>query len=101
MASYDTLVTALNDLRTRGFTTDFNLAFDRLKTAGNEKELLPEEFDIVEVYRFEGDTNPDDESVLFAIASHNGNIRGVLVSAFGAYSEPVSDELIKKLSMHR
>lgn len=96
MKSYDTLVEALNDLKQRGFTYDFNVNKDCISCGELNLSLSPEEFDIAETYRFEGDTNPSDQSVLYAIESNKG-VKGVLVNAYGLYADPMSDALIKKL----
>lgn len=101
MTSYDTVTDALKDLKARGFSVDFNIAFDKIICSKNETSLNPHEFEIVEVYRFEGDTNPDDEDVVYAIESKDGKIKGSMTSAFGMYAESISTEMIKKLSMHK
>lgn len=98
MASYDTVTQAVNDLKKRGYTMDFNLTENCIVC--HEEKFNPAEFEITEVYRFEGDTDPADEAIVFAIESSNG-LKGVLVNAFGVYSEPMSDEMIKKLSFHK
>lgn len=100
MPSYDTLVEALNDAKKRGYTTDFNLAFDALKCQQTGTLLSPAEFEIMEYYRFEGLTNPDDSSILYLLESLDGKMKGVLVSAYGVYSDPVSDGMIQKLKVH-
>lgn len=100
MIVYDTLVETLNALKQRGFTTDFNIAFDAIKCIGTGVCLNPNAFEIVEHYRFEGKNDPDDSSVLYAIAAKDGSLKGVLVNAYGVYSDTVSDELIKKLAVH-
>jgi len=100
MESYDTVTEALKGLKAKGFNTDFNIAFDKLICSKNQVTLNPNDFEIVEFYRFEGETNPSDEEVVYAIESKKGNVKGVLVSAFGLYADAVSDELLKKLSMH-
>ena len=69
MKAYDTLVEALNDLKRRGFTTDFNIAFDKVQCSAAGTCLNPSQFEIVEHYRFEGKNDPDDSSVLYAIAA--------------------------------
>ena len=48
------------------------------------------------MYRFEGDSSPDDNSVLYAIES-KGGIKGVLVDAYGTYAEAMSPEMAMKL----
>lgn len=100
MRSFDTVTEALADLKERGFTTDFNLAFDKIKCAVTNACLLPGDFEISEFYRFEGETNPADEDIVYAINSKDGKIKGVLVSAFGVYADNVSSELLNKLSIH-
>ena len=97
MKEYDNLIEALKDLKSRGFTTDFNIAFDSIACSQSGKVLSPAEFEIVEHHRFEGDTDPGNSSVLYVIQSHDGSIKGVLINAYGVYSDPVSDAMIQKL----
>lgn len=99
MKQYDNLVEALSDLKKRGYTTDFNLAFDQIKCVSTGVCLLPSQFNIVEHHRFEGDTDPDNSSVLYVVESNDGGMKGVLVSAYGVYSDPISDVMIQKLRM--
>jgi hypothetical protein len=93
MAGYGTLSEALADLEKRGFTHSFG---------GKETgvALQPDEFEIVEFYRFEGMSNPDDSSVIYAIQSQTG-LKGVLVDAYGVYSDPLKAEMISKLDIVR
>ncbi len=101
MVSYDTVTGALNGLRSRGYTLDFNIAFDKIMCPGNSICLNPHEFEIMEVYRFEGESNPSDEDVVYAIESKDGTVKGVMSSAFGMYADTVSNEMIQKLTMHK
>ena len=101
MENYDTVSTTLNSLKARGYTRDFNIAFDKLICNETNEYLNPNEFEITEVYRFEGESNPSDEAVVYAIESVSGNIKGVLVNGYGIYSDSISDDMLKKLSMHR
>src|SRR5436305_14836439 len=97
MPAYDTLLDALNGLKHRGYTIDFNLAFDHVICNETDVCLSPAEFEITEHYRFEGASDPDEESVVYAIQSKDGLQKGTLVSAYGAYSEPLSEGLLQKL----
>lgn len=99
MKAYDTVTSALNDLRSRGFVNDFNLQFDCIDCGENEK-IRPENFEVVETYRFEGNTDPADEAIVYAIETKDGR-KGVLVSGYGAYSEDVSEDMVRKLRVHR
>lgn len=101
MQTYDTLVDALNGLKKQGFTTDFNLAFDQIKCQETGVCLAPSQFEITNYYRFEGMTNPDDSSILYVVEAKDGSMKGTLVSAYGVYSDPVSDEMLNKLKIHQ
>lgn len=98
MNVYDTLTEALDDLRQQGFTRDYNLKPDCLKCQQDAIELRPEDFDIVDVYRFEGMTDPGDSTVLYAVEEIKTNRRGTLVDAYGPYSEAVTPEMAEKLT---
>lgn len=100
MHSYDTVVEAIEGLKQRGYTHDFNIEFDKLSCKKTGICLDPSEFNITEVYRFEGDTNPSDEDVVYAVESSDGKTKGIVTSAFGLYADPISDKMIQKLQMH-
>lgn len=101
MQSYETVTEALKDLKAKGFTVDFNIAFDKIICSDNKICLNPSEFEITQTYRFEGDTNPSDEDVVYAIESKDGKVKGTMSSAYGTYAETVSTEMLKKLSIQR
>ncbi len=98
MQYYDTVVEALKGLKEKGFTLDFNISFDSIKCEEHNICLNPHEFEIIEVYRFEGDTNPSDEDIVFAIESKDGTIKGTMTSAYGMYADSLNTEMIKKLA---
>ena len=98
MRNFATLTEALDDLRRRGYDEDFNLKPTCIECAAKQVELHPDDFEITEVYRFEGATNPDDSSVLYAISGKNG-MKGVLVDAYGVYATPLSTEMLTKLKV--
>jgi hypothetical protein len=100
MSLTDTVTGTLKDLKARGYTVDFNIAFDKIICMDDKICLNPDEFEIVEVFRFEGDSNPSDEDVVYAVESKDGLTKGTITSAFGMYADSVSAALIQKLSMH-
>jgi hypothetical protein len=100
MKHFATLTDALDDLQRRGYTADFNLKPHCIECAAMQLELRPDDFEITEVHRFEGATNPDDSEVLYAIEGKNG-LRGVLVDAYGAYANSLSAEMLAKLRLRR
>ncbi|UOQ98197.1 hypothetical protein MUN81_01580 [Hymenobacter sp. 5317J-9] len=92
------LVNVENKLTKDGFTQDFNVVDGRLQTIGNDsnKSYAPDEVTIVDFYRFEGESNPDDMSILYAIEAHDG-VRGTISSAYGVYADSDTDEFLKKV----
>jgi hypothetical protein len=101
MESYDTVTNALKGLKAKGYTLDFNISFDTIKCDEHNICLNPNEFEIMETYRFEGDTNPSDEDVVYAIESKDGSIKGTMTSAYGIYADTVHADMIKKLAVHQ
>ena len=101
MENYDTVVAALGGLKAKGYTHDFNIEFDNIKCIEKNICLNPNEFEITEVHRFEGDTNPSDEDVVYAVESKDGTLKGTITSAFGMYADGISNAMIQKLSMHK
>jgi len=98
MKTFETLSAAITDLTKRGYNNDFNLHPDWIECAPLNLKLGPSEFHVDEVHRFEGMTDPDDSSVLFAISSAKG-VKGLLVDAYGAYASSISSEMIKRLTI--
>ncbi|MBO9731023.1 MAG: phosphoribosylpyrophosphate synthetase [Chitinophaga sp.] len=95
MKTFDTVTAAMEDLRKRGYTADFNLLFDAIHEKDNK--VHPQDFEITETYRFEGNTDPGDEAVVYAIQTKSGT-KGILMYGYGVYSEDMSEDMIRKLA---
>ncbi|MCE5205623.1 MAG: phosphoribosylpyrophosphate synthetase [Porphyromonadaceae bacterium] len=98
MRTYTTLSEAINDLAKRGYITNFNIENDCIVCAENMIRLHPDEFQIDEIHRFQEMSDLDNESILYAISSSQNNMKGLLVNAYGIYSETATTELVEKLS---
>lgn len=98
MYTYDTVSGAVSGLKKRGFDLDFNLEENCLICSGSK--LKADDFEIVEVHRFEGNSDPSDEAVVYAIESKDG-MKGVLVNGYGISADTLSSEMAKKLSVQR
>jgi hypothetical protein len=83
MKNYESLVDALDDLKKRGYEADFELQSNCLYCNNLDLRLYEEEFHIDEVHRFEGDSNPDDSAVVYALTSPTG-VKGTIVDGYGA-----------------
>ncbi len=94
MQFYDTLTEALTDLKKKGYTENLNLKPDCIEC--RSLQLYPGDFMIDSFYRFEGASNPDDNSIVYAISSNKG-IKGTLVDAYGMYADSLNEDMIRKL----
>ena len=91
---YATVTEAIEVLRKQGFTLDFNLKKNQFIVG--DQAYTANEFEIVDVYRYEGPSDPGDEATVYALANKEG-IKGVLVSGYGASSDEASEETLKQL----
>lgn len=97
MYVYDTVSAAVSGLKSRGYTTDFNLEENCVVCQG--ERFKASDFEIVEVNRFEGNSDPADEAAVYAIEGKDGK-KGVLVTSYGANTEVMEEELIRKLAIN-
>lgn len=65
MESFDTLVEGINELKKQGYAEDFNLKQNCIECRNGEYKIFHNEFEIDKFFRFEGDSNPDDSSILY------------------------------------
>ena len=100
--SYETVTAAVNDLQKRGYTTNFSFLTEKECLICNQtsQSLSPEEFEIDELYRFEGMTDPGDEMIVMAVSSHDQKIKGVVVNGFGMYSDGLTAKITKHITIH-
>lgn len=94
---YGTLSETINGLIKLGYTHDFNIHQECLICNQTKTVLQPIDFQIDKVYRFEGASNPDDQSILYAISSPKFGIMGTLVNGYGISSDEEASKLIEKL----
>jgi len=101
MTRYITLTETLNDLRKEGYTEDFNLRSNCLECRQGQIKVFVDDFKVDKFFRFEGESNPSDSSILYAISSDRLGLKGVLVNAYGIYSEPITDEMVERLQIRK
>lgn len=83
-----TLSGCMKKLHADGFTANFMVNDDtlKLKVIDGEREYGPEEVRITNFYRFEGESDPADTSILYAIETNDG-VKGTLSDAYGVYAD--------------
>jgi hypothetical protein len=82
---YTNMLEAIQELNKRGFTANFEFLNQEFRDVDSGRTFKAEELTIVEHYRFEGASDPDDMSVVYAIESDDG-LKGIVADAFGLYA---------------
>ncbi len=79
----------LKELEEKGYQQEFVFAGGVLKdTSGNTYQAS--ELKIIEEHRFEGESNPDDMSILYAVKGQNG-VKGTVVTPYGTYVDELAE----------
>ncbi len=98
--NYQTISEAVNGLIARGYTANFDIHAEKEVVICDKSAvcLSPDEFTVDEIYRFEGPTGPADEAVVYALSSPEYHLKGVLIDAFGPYSDANTAKVIQMLN---
>ncbi|MFT4535942.1 MAG: hypothetical protein ACI9P5_003314 [Saprospiraceae bacterium] len=96
MKHFDTLLEAINHYKSEGYTSEF-LVKEKSLLCRDSPDILPvNEFIVDSIYRFEGDSDPNDGSIMYAIRHNKINgIKGLLSNGYGVSADQdVSDVMI-------
>lgn len=91
MYHYAPVSKALSELAEKGFTVDFNIQEGRIINS-------PDDFEIVHVYRYEGDSDPGDEATVYGIKSSTGE-KGVFVAGLSPFTDNSAAIVLHELSI--
>lgn len=97
--SYLTLMEATDGLKERGFTHTFKMEDGKMICIETEKNIEPKDVQILEFHRFEGETNPSDMSIVYAVECEKCT-KGIIVAAYGMYADMDLVEFIQEVELH-
>ncbi|MDD8017083.1 MAG: hypothetical protein PHP42_01795 [Bacteroidota bacterium] len=92
---YATVTEAIDELQRQGFTMEFT-AEEHCVVCCSEK-FHAGEFEIKEIYRYEGDSDPADEAAVYGIQSRTG-MKGILVTGYGISTDNFSSTTFNMLA---
>lgn len=95
---YTDMLEAIQELKKRGFTANFEFLNQEFRNVDRGRIFKADELTIVEHYRFEGASDPDDMSVVYAIESDDG-LKGIVADAFGLYANPDLGGFLEKVKI--
>lgn len=88
---YASVSKALEDLYQKGYLIDFNLQEENIKQN-------PALYEIVHIYRYEGNSDPGDEAIVYGIKTSAGE-KGVFVAGFSANSDNEAAIILNEISI--
>lgn len=80
------LASLTNKMVLQGYVDDFKISEKGLRSLKTEKVYQPEEVTVVNFFRFEGQSDPNDNTILYVIETTDG-LKGTLVDAYGPYAD--------------
>eukprot|EP01133_Synstelium_polycarpum_P004681 gene4681-5467_t len=96
----NTLSQILEKLRQKGLDNEIKMTdHGKMQGVGQNKIYNPDDLTIIKTYRFEGDSDPADNSVLYLLEDKEGQI-GYILDAYGMYSSQEIagfDDFLKKI----
>ncbi|MGZ5253651.1 MAG: hypothetical protein ACXWV4_04725 [Flavitalea sp.] len=97
----NSLSSCLNKVVSDGYTVDFKVVDEGLKALQTEKVFKAEDVNVVNFFRFEGQSDPDDMSILYVIETIDGT-KGTLVDAYGPYADAnVNNFILEVENFHK
>jgi hypothetical protein len=94
------LESCMKRLEEKGYTTQYRVEKKKLVSLKDNKKYKADDVVAANYFRFEGITNPDDMSILYAIETCDGN-KGTLVDAYGLYADDDTGEFMKEVEIHK
>ena len=92
-----TLSQVMERLKERGVHREFRMNENcEMKFENSDTNYKPVDLTIIKTYRFEGDSNPDDNAVLYLVKDTAGNM-GMIIDSYGADSNYPGEEFDKFL----
>jgi hypothetical protein len=88
----------IDRLQGEGYTHQFFIVAEGVRCPACGSDVLqPEDVTIDQTERVEGDSNPEDEAIVFAVSDGPCGLKGVLVSSFGPEVEGPRAEILRRL----
>jgi len=93
----ESLSDAIQRLSDRGFTHALRAEHGRLRDLATGDFYDPDFLEIDALVRFEGESDPDEQAVLFALRTSQGTPLGTYSAVFGAAMPPEDGEVVRNL----
>jgi hypothetical protein len=96
--SYASKAEAIIDLQERGYDYDFILKNECILCIQQSEDICPDDFEVTEAYRFDGESRMRDNYIIYAVRSLNHNLNGILMASYSRLTNGLSIHLWSKLA---
>lgn len=87
----------MESLRKQGYKAGFvTKGKDIIQCIETKKEYAPTDLKIVKLQRFEGESDPGDSSIVYAVECSDGQ-KGTIIAAYGTYGSTGISQFMKKV----
>lgn len=90
----------IKEYEAKGFTASYQMGENGIKDLETGKEYKSEDVNIVDEYRYEGNTNPSDMSILYILSMPDGS-KGTLLQAYGPSDDSGLGWFMKEVSQNK
>lgn len=85
-----------NKMVLNGYDDDFKITDEGLKSLKTEKVYSPEQVNVINFFRFEGQSDPNDNTIMYVIETSDG-LKGTIVDAYGPYADRKLSEFMNNV----
>lgn len=93
------LAPTIRQLAKEGYVENLVPRYDHFECRSKEFSIYPPNITVDCMIRFENASDPDDQAILYAIADHIQNLKGLYVDSYGLYHDELSSTMLKALSV--
>lgn len=94
---YSNLAKAISELQKIGFTHNFSVNENGKLEEHKGKYYSSSEVELIEFHRFDGMTNPEDDSILYVVKTSSG-LKGMVVDSYGSDGSEITSKFMNKVA---
>lgn len=94
------MVSCLHRIVNEGYTEDFKVTDNGMESLQRNFNYTPDDIRVINFFRFEGESDPDDNAILYVIEAADGT-KGTLVDSYGVYNDPKVTRFMLEVSIKK
>lgn len=90
----------LNRMVLDGYDDDFKISENGLRSLKTERVYQPNQISVINFFRFEGQSDPNDQTIMYVLETDDG-LKGTVVDAYGPYADKELSDFMKEVETHK